>query len=322
MRKEFFRYYYVYQYAALGVWLWWSYLLVSSLLITVVLVSGVVNIVVSRDAQRVVHQMTKYQTQLRVKRASGGWEKGHVYWSERDSSTLVPGDVVEVQSNWVVPCDLVLLRGSAICDESGITGESMPVRKTELPTDDAPFDLQGRSSKFGLFAGTKVLQAGTGALDEPPVEALVVNTGIHTSKGQLVSQILFPAQMQFKYDEELPVVFALLFTFGVFATILGSYFRSDNGAHSTFNNSWPTLLCMVSQICHPLLPMALTVGQTMSCRRLKSLSIFCLDPKRISISGKIKVFCFDKTGTLTKDCLLYTSPSPRDRTRSRMPSSA
>ena len=25
---------------------------------------------------------------------------------------------------------------------------------------------------------------------------------------------------------------------------------------------------------------------------------------------------------LVKDCLLYTSPSPRDRTRSRMPSSA
>ena len=31
--------------------------------------------------------------------------------------------------------------------------------------------------------------------------------------------------------------------------------------------------------------------------------------------------CYDKFGTpLT--CLLYTSPSPRDRTRSRMPSSA
>ena len=26
--------------------------------------------------------------------------------------------------------------------------------------------------------------------------------------------------------------------------------------------------------------------------------------------------------TLREDCLLYTSPSPRDRTRSRMPSSA
>ena len=30
----------------------------------------------------------------------------------------------------------------------------------------------------------------------------------------------------------------------------------------------------------------------------------------------------DETGTLDMRCLLYTSPSPRDRTRSRMPSSA
>ena len=29
-----------------------------------------------------------------------------------------------------------------------------------------------------------------------------------------------------------------------------------------------------------------------------------------------------KDGRITKGCLLYTSPSPRDRTRSRMPSSA
>ena len=31
---------------------------------------------------------------------------------------------------------------------------------------------------------------------------------------------------------------------------------------------------------------------------------------------------FNMFDELTRDCLLYTSPSPRDRTRSRMPSSA
>ena len=31
---------------------------------------------------------------------------------------------------------------------------------------------------------------------------------------------------------------------------------------------------------------------------------------------------FNSTFNLIDDCLLYTSPSPRDRTRSRMPSSA
>ena len=31
---------------------------------------------------------------------------------------------------------------------------------------------------------------------------------------------------------------------------------------------------------------------------------------------------YDTAPGMLKDCLLYTSPSPRDRTRSRMPSSA
>ena len=34
------------------------------------------------------------------------------------------------------------------------------------------------------------------------------------------------------------------------------------------------------------------------------------------------VLSLEELGQLTSVCLLYTSPSPRDRTRSRMPSSA
>ena len=36
------------------------------------------------------------------------------------------------------------------------------------------------------------------------------------------------------------------------------------------------------------------------------------------LSGSVKRYCTP----LMRNCLLYTSPSPRDRTRSRMPSSA
>ena len=64
-------------------------------------------------------------------------------------------------------------------------------------------------------------------------------------------------------------------------------------------------------------------------RRLRELNVYCeihpyqnvdqnllrrLSPKAIILSGG--------PDSVTRDCLLYTSPSPRDRTRSRMPSSA
>ena len=40
------------------------------------------------------------------------------------------------------------------------------------------------------------------------------------------------------------------------------------------------------------------------------------------LAGATVIDAFAGTGALGLDCLLYTSPSPRDRTRSRMPSSA
>ena len=45
--------------------------------------------------------------------------------------------------------------------------------------------------------------------------------------------------------------------------------------------------------------------------------------KLAQIEGTPCFFCYAKKGNYTRyPCLLYTSPSPRDRTRSRMPSSA
>ena len=64
-----------------------------------------------------------------------------------------------------------------------------------------------------------------------------------------------------------------------------------------------TISLTLSQILNPLLPVALVAGQSVAARRLAASGVFCVDPKRIAICGKIKVAAFDKTGTLTKDGL-------------------
>lgn len=50
---------------------------------------------------------------------------------EVDSSSLVAGDIVAVKAGDVVPADGVVVDGHAFIDESAISGESVPVEKTE-----------------------------------------------------------------------------------------------------------------------------------------------------------------------------------------------
>lgn len=45
------------------------------------------------------------------------------------SDQLVPGDVIVVPDNTIMPCDAVLLSGQCIVNESMLTGESVPVIK-------------------------------------------------------------------------------------------------------------------------------------------------------------------------------------------------
>ena len=57
-----------------------------------------------------------------------------------ESTALVPGDVIEVPENISMPCDLVLLSGSCIVNESMLTGESIPVIKNSLPNGTEQYD--------------------------------------------------------------------------------------------------------------------------------------------------------------------------------------
>lgn len=109
-------------------------------------------------------------------------------WSEIISSDLVPGDVVSVcESDFPcessiqlissvrtkpesgIPCDLLLLRGTAIVNEAMLSGESTPLLKesVELREGSDKLDMNGSDRNSVLFSGTKALQvekAGEGGL--------------------------------------------------------------------------------------------------------------------------------------------------------------
>jgi cation-transporting ATPase 13A2 len=74
--------------------------------------------------------MARYtcQVTLRLPDGSGGFQL-----TQCDSSELLPGDIVIVPESTCLPCDLILLTGTAIVNEAMLTGESIPVMKLALP---------------------------------------------------------------------------------------------------------------------------------------------------------------------------------------------
>ncbi|DBB17796.1 TPA: hypothetical protein ACH3X3_002824 [Trebouxia sp. C0006] len=184
----------------------------------------------------------------------------------------------------------------------------MPVQKRQCPASGTPYDVRGEGSRYTLFSSTTVLQAGTN--DSHEVLAVVTATGMATSRGQLMSSIIFPAPMVFKYDEELPIVIALMVLYAIPCAVCTIAFQYHNGSYSQWVTKFVYCMGVVNQCLNPLLPVVLTVGDVQAVRRLKALGIVCLDPGRVAISGKIRIFALDKTGTLTQAWLHFLGVQP------------
>ena len=72
---------------------------------------------------------------------------------------LVPGDILVIPAHGcIMPCDAVLLTGNCIINESMLTGESVPVTKTPIPSsNDVTYDIK-EHARHTLFCGTKIIQ--------------------------------------------------------------------------------------------------------------------------------------------------------------------
>lgn len=55
-------------------------------------------------------------------------------------------------------CDLILLHGNTIMNESVLTGESVPVMKSQLPFNDLKFENNTQERPYVLLAGTTCIE--------------------------------------------------------------------------------------------------------------------------------------------------------------------
>ncbi|KAJ2703883.1 hypothetical protein FB645_003760, partial [Coemansia sp. IMI 203386] len=279
--REFMSFFYIYQFIFLWAFYFYAYYQVGIVDTGVILLSASIKVVM------------RIQSERRLKRMAEQFEEANVLrddqWSRISTVDLVPGDVIELETGAHMSCDCILLSGSAVMDESSLTGEPLPIRKFAIQNSDGHYDPEVNKAS-SLFAGTTVAQ-----VQGKKVVALVNRTGTHSDKGQLVRQILFPHPISFIFDEQIRIVIAILIIYCIFVVAMATYLYQGNSVAIAFY-----MIFTMSQACSPLLPASMVIGQSVAAGRLRKKQIYCVDPQRIMTAGKVQIFCFDKTGTLTK----------------------
>eukprot|EP00189_Rhodosorus_marinus_P013980 CAMPEP_0184746042 /NCGR_PEP_ID=MMETSP0315-20130426/8616_1 /TAXON_ID=101924 /ORGANISM="Rhodosorus marinus, Strain UTEX LB 2760" /LENGTH=1197 /DNA_ID=CAMNT_0027218425 /DNA_START=56 /DNA_END=3646 /DNA_ORIENTATION=- len=239
-------------------------------------------------------------------------------WVSISSLELLPGDIISLTRgstpDVVVPCDCLILSGGAVVNESMLTGESVPLMKegiAPLPDRDADRDLRVNSEDKAhiLFGGTRILTHTSATIsDSTPTSkapdngcvCFVLRTGYSSAQGVLLRTIL--ASTEKVSADSWEAAFFILFLL-VFALVASGYVLVK-GMEDEDRDHYKLLLhciLIITSVIPPQLPMQLALAVNSSLLALAQELVFCTEPFRIPLAGKIDVCCFDKTGTLTTD---------------------
>ena len=278
--------FFVFQIFSLVLWCFEAYFYFAGCIFLIATVSIATTVIETRRRLIAVADLARFSTPVTVLREGK--------WRAVPSTSLVPGDVIQVGTG-VLPCDIALLSGSCVVNESMLTGESLPVLKSPLDLANKPatHHVNLISASHTLFSATCVLQVKPAHPHSHPL-GLVSRTGWSTTKGSLILSILYPTPSTFRFVQQSFKFIGCLLLLSLLGFFISVYQLERLGAGAGL--IVVRALDLVTIIVPPSLPLALSVGTNYALVALRRMQVCCISPNRINMAGKVRVMCFDKTG--------------------------
>ncbi|GAA0711512.1 cation-transporting P-type ATPase [Dactylosporangium roseum] len=216
-----------------------------------------------------------------------------------DVTALVPGDVVDLRLGDVVPADIRLLEASGLeCDESVLTGESLPVDKNTAPVP-AGTPLAGLS---GCALMGTVVHAGSG-------RGVVTATGTRTQFGCIARGLGgHPIETQFQAGLRR---FSMLLVY-VAAGLTTSIFVINVVLHRPILEALLFSLAIAVGITPQLLPAVVSMSLAAGSRQMARRKVLVKRLVCIEDLGDVDTLFTDKTGTLTQGRISFMRAGATD----------
>lgn len=208
---------------------------------------------------------------------------------EVPAQQLVPGDIVILEGGDIVTADLRLIEASKLqCDESTLTGESLPVDKDVNPLPQHP-PLAERKNM--AFKGTAVTR-GSG-------EGVIIATGMDTELGEISSLVEEAEDTATPLEQKLAQLGHRLIwvTLAITALVAGAGIAAGRDLFLMIETAIALAVAAIPEGLPIVATLALARGMWRMARRNALINRL----SAVETLGGTDVILTDKTGTLTEN---------------------
>jgi Mg2+-importing ATPase len=214
---------------------------------------------------------------------------------EIQAAELVPGDIIMLEAGDIVPADTRIYEElDLVIDESVLTGESAPLKKTSQAIVGETPDL---FKAYNIaFAGTTVVKGRAKGIVFGTGDTTTFGAQFNKSYGTWRESILEKGVLQLS-------TFILKLTFLTLGLTVGANLLLK-GAHPTMlvDVILFAVALMVTAIPEAL-PIVVTFNLSRAVRRLLKMHVIVKRLSAVEDLGALDLLCVDKTGTLTENTL-------------------
>ncbi|HCC35216.1 MAG TPA: calcium-translocating P-type ATPase, PMCA-type [Ruminococcaceae bacterium] len=212
------------------------------------------------------------------------------------SEKLVPGDILLLEAGDAVPADGRLIESASLrCDESSLTGESLPAEKS---TEEITSDMAGIGDRHNMVYNGCAVAYGRG-------KAVVTETGMNTEMGKIAGMLAGTESTETPLQKKLRQLGKMLglVSLGICLVI----FVVGMIQKTPWLEMFMVAVSLAVAAIPEGLPAIVTVVLAIGVQRMVKKNAIIRRLPAVETLGSASVICSDKTGTLTQNRMTVTA---------------